>query len=151
MREVPRIKASYDWLVAGQEAALAEAEARKDAKTVDRLEAIRDTLDRGVFVLLFGQFEQHVTDVFERARDRRAANPDWRARRGWDTPALAGRRLTLETKLALILDRRSASYRAAITAYSLRNHFAHGGTSQPVAAIETFVADLYAWQAALEG
>ena len=151
MREVPRIKASYDWLVASQEAALADAAARNDAKTVDRLEAIRDTLDRGVFVLLFGQFEQHVTELFERARDRRVDNPDWRVRRGWDTPALAGRKLTFETRLALVLDRRSASYRAAITAYGLRNHFAHGGTSQPVAAIETFVADLYAWHAALEG
>jgi hypothetical protein len=150
VRQLARIKAGYDWLVQMHETALAAAEATGDQAAVTRLENVRDVMDRGIFVLLFGQFEQHVTEIFEAARDRRAGNLDWRTRRGWDTPALSGRRLPFETRLALVLDRRTPVYRAVIHAYALRNHLAHGGTAEPVGSIEQLVVDLYAWQAALE-
>lgn len=151
MRDLPRIKAAYDWQTQSNEAAIEEALGRGDTAAVRRLKEARDMLERGIFVLLFGQFEQEVTRVFETARERRANNPDWRTRRGWDTPALSGRRLAFETRLALVLDRRIPAYRNIIRAYGLRNHLAHGGTSEPVGSIEQLVADLYAWQAALEG
>lgn len=151
LREVPRIKAAHDWLAKTSEAAVEEALGRGDMPAVVRLQESRDMLERGVFVLLFGQFEQYVNEMFERARERRASNTDWRVRRGWDTPALTGRRLAFETRLALVLDRRTLAYRSVIRAYGLRNHLAHGGTAEPLGSIETFVADLYGWQAALEG
>ena len=151
MRQVARIKAGYDWLLQAHETALAAAEAAGDQSAIKRLENVRDVMDRGVFVLLFGQFEQQVTEVFEAAREQRLASSDWRARRGWDVPALAGRRLSFETRLALVLDRRQPVYAAVLRAYGLRNHLAHGGTAAPVGSIEQLVADLYAWAAALEG
>lgn len=151
MRDLPRIKAAFDWLTHTNEAAVEEAIGRGDTAAVQRLEDAYEMLERGVFVLIFGQFEQEVSRVFEKARERRAGNPDWRARRGWDVPALAGRRLPFETRLALVLDRRTPAYRNVIRAYALRNHLAHGGTAEPVGSIEQLVADLYAWQAALEG
>ena len=150
MRDLPRIKAAYDWLTQTSEAAIEEALGRGDTAAVRRLKEARDMLERGIFVLLFGQFEQEVSRTFETARDRRAGNPDWRARRGWDVPSLAGRRLPFETRLALILDRRQPTHGAVVRAYGLRNHLAHGGTSETVGSIEQLVADLYAWQAALE-
>jgi hypothetical protein len=150
MCQLARIKAGYDWLVQMHETALAAAEAAGDQPAVTRLENVRDVMDRGIFVLLFGQFEQHVTETFETARERRVANSDWRTRRGWDSPALSGRRLPFETRLALVLDRRQPTYGAVLRAYGLRNHLAHGGTNEPVGSIEQLVADLYAWQAALE-
>lgn len=151
MRDLPRIKAAFDWLTQSSEAAIEEALGRGDAEAARRLKDSRDMLERGVFVLLFGQFEQEVSRVFETARDRRASNPDWRMRRGWDSPALSGRRLPFETRLALVLDRRRPIYGAVRRAYALRNHLAHGGTAEPVGSIEQLVADLYAWAAALEG
>jgi hypothetical protein len=50
-----------------------------DTPAVDRLDETRDTLERGVFVMLFGQFEKSVTEYFEQARDARSTDPDWSA------------------------------------------------------------------------
>jgi hypothetical protein len=149
MRDVPRIKAAYDWMLSAHDAGVAAATAAGDAAAVDRLGAAREILERGVFVLLFGQFETLVTEYFEQARDNRAANPDWTARRGWDVPAYGDRRVPFETRLALVLDRREPSHGKALQAYAVRNHCAHGGTRQPVGAIDQLVKDLYTWQALL--
>jgi len=75
-------------------------------------------------------------------------------RRGWDVPAYAEARgarprVSFETKLALVLDRQEAAYRKILQAYALRNHCAHGGTSEPVGSIDQFVNDLYGWRALL--
>ena len=82
VRHVPRIKAAYDRLIEAYLAQVATAMAAGDTGTVTRVEETRDTLERGVFVLLFGQLEMRVTEYFEQARNARAANPDWRSRRG---------------------------------------------------------------------
>jgi len=149
VRQVPQIKAAYDWMIEAYNVAVARAEAAGDRRAVDLLDAKRETLERGVFVVLFGQFENLVTEHFEGARDARTANPDWAMRRGWDVPAHGGRRVPFETKLSLVVDRRIAAYGKILEAYALRNYCAHGGSDRPVGSIDRFVQDLYTWQAAL--
>lgn len=149
MRQVPQIKAAYDWMVGAYRDEVANAMATGDTSAVDRLDERRDSLERGVFVVLFAQFEKLVTEYFEEARDNRATNPDWTTRRGWDVPAYRDRRVPFETKLALVLDQQQPSHRKVLQAYALRNHCAHGGTSQPVGSIDQFVNDLYTWQTLL--
>lgn len=136
MRDVPLIRAGYEWMDEAYQAAVGEAVRRQDSHAVARLGERRDILERGIFVLLFGQFEKEVTARFSHARDSRSANPDWNLRRGWDAPELAGNRVKFETRLSMILDRRAPEYGAIIRQYQLRNHCAHGGTSQPVGSID---------------
>jgi hypothetical protein len=116
---------------------------------IEHLEATRDSLERGVFVLLFGQFEIEIAERFLSRREANAANPDWRQRRGWDVPALQTKRVPFETKLALMMDRQGPPYRKVIAAYGRRNHCAHGGSTAPVGSIDQFVEELYVWQAEL--
>lgn len=149
MREVTQIKAAYDWMIASYNAAVGSAMANSDLPRVAQLEDTRDSLERGVFVLLFAQFEREVTEYFSTARDARSSNPDWTRRRGWDIPTYNSRRIPFETKLALVLDQLSPSHRQVMRAYNLRNHCAHGGNVQPVGSIDQFVQDLYTWQAEL--
>jgi hypothetical protein len=149
VRDVPRIKAAYDWLIRNYQAEVSQSLADGKPEAVDRLEGMRDTLERGVFVVLFGQFENEVDSCFVQARDNRAGNPDWTARRGWDVPAYADRRIPFETKLALVHDRAQASHGKILQTYGLRNHCAHGGTDQPVGSIDQLVDDLYSWQSQL--
>jgi hypothetical protein len=149
MQDVPQIKAAYDWMINAYRDEVLDARAAGDKGTVVRLGARRDSLERGVFVMLFGQFEKLVNEYFEQARDSRVANPDWSHRRGWDVPALTGRRIPFETKLALVLDRNGLHYGNVVTHYQVRNHCAHGGSDQPVGSIDQFVKDLYTWQGQL--
>jgi hypothetical protein len=149
MQQLPQIKAAYDWFFAHWQAEATRAAASGDIATLTRLDERRDSLERGIFVLMFGQFEVAVTDVFTRARDSRAGNPDWTQRRGWDADALQGRKVPFETKLAFVLDRRAPAYGRILATYALRNHCAHGGTTTPVGSIDALEADLYAWQSQL--
>lgn len=149
MRQVPQIKAAYDWMVGTYQAEVANAVAAGDTQAVTRLNETLDTLERGVFVVLFGQFEQLVVEYFERARDARATNPDWTSRRGWDVPAYGNKRVPFETKLALVLDRQDPDHGKILAAYARRNHCAHGGTSEPVGSIDQFVHDLNTWRSQL--
>lgn len=149
MRELPRIKAAYDWMVEAYQTEVATAMATNDTRAVERLEEMRDMLERGVFVVLFGQFEMAMNEHFERARENRATNPDWTTRRGWDVPAYGTGRDPFETKLALVLDRREPDHGRILAAYARRNHCAHGGISQPVGSIDQFVSDLRRWRALL--
>ena len=149
MRQVSQIKAAYDWMIAAYQAQILQAVASNDTSTMDRLERTRDTLERGVFVMLFGQFEMAVTDYFEQARNMRSANPDWISRRGWDIPAYQSRRVPFETKLAVVLDRRTSAHGRIMDAYGLRNHCAHGGSDSAVGSIDQFVNDLHTWHALL--
>lgn len=149
MRDVPRIKAAYDWMVRSYEAAVADAMATGDTSAVDRLDETRDVVDRSIFVLLFAQFEAAVNECFEQARDSRASNPDWTSRRGWDVPAYRDRRVPFETKLALVLDRRQQDHAKVLQASAVRNHCVHGGSRQPVGSIDQLVADLFVWHAQL--
>lgn len=149
MQQVPQIKAAYDWMVRTYQEEVSKAMGARNTTAVDRLEETRDTLEGGVFVILFGQFEMLVNEYFESARDARANNRDWTSRRGWDVPAYSGHRIPFETKLALVLDRQDPSHAKVLDAYGRRNHCAHGGSGQPVGSIDQFVADLYTWQAQL--
>jgi hypothetical protein len=147
MRQVPQIKAAYDWVIGVYQAEVSKAMAAGNIQTVDHLGETRDTLERGVFVLLFGQFENAVNEYFEDARNARSSNPDWTHRRGWDIPAYRdARRVPFETRLALVLDQQNPSRNKIMEAYALRNHCAHGGTREPVGSIDQFVNDLYVWQ-----
>ncbi|MGH7090991.1 MAG: hypothetical protein ACREE4_05760 [Stellaceae bacterium] len=116
-----------------------------------RLDEKRDALERGVFVILFAQFEKAIKEHFEKARDVRSSNPDWTHRRGWDIPAYLDRRVPFETMLSLVLDQRNPSLSKILQAYGRRNHCAHGGSSVPIGSIDEFVKDLYVWQSLLHG
>jgi len=106
-------------------------------------------MERGIFVLMFGQFEKEVDSRFQRAVATRIANPDWTQRRGWDSPFISGNRVPFETKLAMVLDSRSPSFGKIRQTYETRNHCAHGGTTNPVGSIDSLAADLYRWQSEL--
>jgi hypothetical protein len=151
VKDVPQIKAAYDWMVDTFRAEASAATQEGNAARVTQLEQFRDALERGIFVALFGQFELAVTARFEAARDARRQNTDWNVRRGWDVPSYQDRRLPFETKLTLVLDSRESANGKALQAYSSRNHFAHGGTNQPVGSIDQFVSDLYVWLGLLRG
>jgi hypothetical protein len=152
MQQVPQIKAAYDWMIAAYQAEVSTAMATGNIQAVNQLDEKRDTFERGIFIILFGQFENAVNEHFEQARDARFCNPDWTRRRGWDVPAYRDRRrLPFETKLALVLDQHDPEGRKVLQAYELRNHCAHGGTSRPVGSIDEFVNDLYIWQSLLRG
>ena len=142
MRQVRQIKAAYDWMIGTYQGEVSKAMAIGDTKAVERLDETRDTLERSVFVMLFGQFEKAVTAHFENARDTRSTNPDWTSRRGWDVPAYRDRRVPFETKLALVVDQQDPCRGKILQAYALRNHCAHGGISEPVGSIDRFVNDL---------
>ena len=92
MKAVPQIKAAYDWSTAAFDREVASAMAAGDSGSVERLAEKQDTVERGLFVLLFAQFESVVTEYFEHARDARVSVDDWSRRRGWEfqvTPANA--------------------------------------------------------------
>lgn len=149
MQRLPDIKATYDWFFTLYREATTGLARNNDIAGIDRMEVKRDILERGIFVLMFGQFEKAVTLVFEDALNTRATNPDWNRRRGWDTSSLRGRKVPFETKLAMVLDSHSPSFAQIVQTYATRNHCAHGGTSDAVGSIDAFEADLYRWHAEL--
>ena len=57
MRDVAQIKAAYDWMVRAFDEQVQLAVDAGNSGAIDRLEATRGSLERGVYVLLFGQFE----------------------------------------------------------------------------------------------
>ena len=149
MQKLPEIKSSYDWFFTTYEAEVRDLAQRGDIAAIDRMEAKRDILERGIFVLMFGQFERAVATAFETALDSRINNPDWTRRRGWDTSSLAGSKVPFETKLAMVLDKRSPAFGRIIQTYGIRNHCAHGGTATAVGSIDALEAELYRWQSEL--
>jgi hypothetical protein len=149
MRQAQEIKAAYDWMIASHQREFLEALASNDQQRQERLDLYRDHLERDVFVLLFAQFEVAVTESFERTRASRLANPDWTARRGWDTLEVRRSKPPFETRLALTLDRNNPEFREVIAAYKIRNDCAHGRTNTPVGSIDQMTLDLFRWQAAL--
>jgi hypothetical protein len=149
MKDLEQIKAAYDWMIEKYQGEVRTAAATNDQNAFARLDAYRDNLERGIFVLLFGQFEVELNDRFRARRDNRSSNPDWTVRRGWDTPQIMVdkvARVPFETRLALMIDRRTADFTNINLTYALRNHCAHGGTSQPVGSIDLFINNLYQWQ-----
>ena len=151
MRQLPRIKAAYDWFYAQWQSEAAEATRADDMTALTKLEEKPDVLEHGVFVLMFGQFEIAVDDVFAAARQVRIGNPDWTSRRGWDAGSLQGRKVPFETKLSLVLDRRSNAFGNVLATYARRNHCAHGGMSAPIGGIDALETDLYAWHGEQRG
>ncbi len=146
MRQLPQIKAAYDWFVAAWNSEATKLAGKGDVSALTRLEEKRDALERGTFVLMFGQFEVAVNETFEAARAARVGNRDWSHRRGWDAASLTGTKVPFDTRLSLVLDRRSGSFGKIMQTYATRNHCAHGGTTQPVGSIDALEGDLYSWQ-----
>jgi hypothetical protein len=149
MQKLPEIKAAYDWFFSCYQAEIAERARNNDIAGIDQMEIKRDVLERGIFVLMFGQFERAVTSTFEMAVNSRASNNDWTRRRGWDMALLKGNKVPFETKLAMVIDSHSPSFGRILQSYAVRNHCAHGGTTNPVGSIDSFEADLYRWQGEL--
>ena len=145
MQKLPEIKAAYDWFFAHYEREVEKLSRQNDMAGINLMAAKRDVLERGVFVLMFGQFEKAVTTAFESAVQARSTNPDWTRRRGWDTPLLRSRKVAFEVKLAMVLDSRSSTFGLILKNYATRNHCAHGGTADPVGSIDAFEANLYKW------
>jgi hypothetical protein len=151
MQLASQIKDAYDWAMRHHQADTAAALASNDHAKITQLDKVRDAIDRGVYVLLFGQFEIAVTDKFARARDRRSTNLDWTQRRGWDMSSLKHRKVPFETRLALTLDSNTTAFKNAMAAYENRNHCAHGGMSAAVGPISQLYADIWSWNALLRG
>lgn len=149
MHQVLNIKAGYDWMIEAHRAEYTAALMKNDQIRQDRLDRNRDHLERGIFILLFAQFEVALNASFERIREARQANPDWTVRRGWDTPEVRRKRPAFEARLALMLDRNTAEYSEITAAYGVRNACAHVRTSTSVGSIDQLVKDLYRWQTAL--
>lgn len=150
MQQLPEIKAAYNWFFVQWQVEASNAVSLNDLIALAKLEEKRDVFERGIFVLMFGQFEVAVIAKFEHARDSRLSNHDWQHRRGWDNNALKGKKVPFETKLAMILDRNSAAYSKIVATYQIRNHCAHGGTTDPVGSIDALEADLYQWSSQLK-
>ncbi|HWV46708.1 MAG TPA: hypothetical protein VN039_11945, partial [Nitrospira sp.] len=129
MQRLPEIKATYDWFFAHYRAETAERAKINDIAGIDQMDVKRDILERGIFVLMFGQFEKAVTSAFQDALNTRATSVDWTRRRGWDASSLKGKKVPFETKLAMVLDSHSPSFAQIIQTYGTRNHCAHGGTT----------------------
>ncbi len=104
MRKLPEIKAAYDWFFEHYASEIAERTRQNDIAGIDQMEARRDVLERGFFILMFGQFESAVSLAFESAVNERALNPDWIRRRGWDSPLLKSKKVPFDTKLTMVLD-----------------------------------------------
>ena len=149
MQRLPDIKSAYDWFFKRYEEEVAERAAKNDIAGIDQMEARRDTLERGIFVLMFGQFERAVDAKFVEARDKRSTNPDWTQRRGWDLDVLKGDRVAFLTRLSLVMDRENTAYKQIVETYGVRNHCAHGGTTDPVGSIDAPEARLYRWHSML--
>lgn len=149
MRQAVQIKGAHDWMIAAYRAQAVDAASRKDDPAVERLDAYRDLLERGTFVMLFGQFESALNETFQEGVARRSGNPDWTTRRGWDIPSFRSQRVPFETKLSLVLDSRQGAFGMIMRAYAMRNHCAHGGTSESIGSLEQLFQDVYRWQSLL--
>lgn len=149
MKRLLEIKATYDWFFAHYSAEIKDLTQRNDLAGIEKMDARRDVLERGIFVLMFGQFETAVSDAFDKALSARASNPDWKFRRGWDMDIFKSKKIGFETKLAMVLDSQSPSFREIKTAYQQRNHCAHGGMTNAVASINALIGDLYRWESEL--
>lgn len=149
MQRLPEIKATYDWFFAHYQGETAGRASNNDIAGIEQMDVKRDILERGIFVLMFGQFEKAVTSAFEDALNARATNPDWNRRRGWDASSLKGKKVPFETKLAMVLDSHSPSFAQIIDTYATRNHCAHGGTTNAVGSIDAIEAKLYRWHGEL--
>jgi hypothetical protein len=144
VQRLPEIKAAYDRLVDLLRDEVVRAVAAGDTSAEGNLVETQRILDYAFFVLCFAQFERHVTDVFEAARDRRISNPDWTRRRGWDIDNYRdSRRVRFEDRVALVLDRSGDDYAKVIADYHKRNHVAHGGLTEPIASADQFVQELF--------
>jgi hypothetical protein len=151
MRHVPAIKATYAWLMQAYQTDTIAALASANPKAaIDKLDEKRDAIDRGIFVLLFGQFEVAVTERFKQVRTARLGNPDWTHRRGWDVPEYGTDKVKFETRLAMVMDKQDPAYGKILHAYQRRNHCAHGGTTEAVGSIDQLVNDLYTWSRLLK-
>lgn len=80
MQQVPKIQAAYNWMIKTYGREVARAMASGNMAALLHLNDTRDAIERGIFVLLFGQFEKVVTEHFENARDHRGSNADWNSR-----------------------------------------------------------------------
>lgn len=88
--------------------------------------------DQAYFVLAWGQLE---ADVDEACRDvirSGRSHPNWHFSRIWslynpDSSRLSG--LSFENRLSLVLDKKSAEWKATMEHYELRNRIAHGNLS----------------------
>lgn len=149
MQQLPLIKATYEWFYTQWQNEATRLGEAGDVMALARLDERRDILERGVFVLMFGQFEVAVNAVFQTARTRRLGEADWALRRGWDSGSLQGRKVPFETKLSLVLDRQSPTFGRILTTYATRNHCVHGGMDLSVGSIDSLAAELYAWQSEL--
>jgi len=56
MQKLPEIKAAYDWFLKHYDQEIAERTRQNDTAGIYQMAAKRDVLERGVFVLMFGQF-----------------------------------------------------------------------------------------------
>lgn len=144
VQKLPEIKAAYEKLDGLIQGEIADAVKAADTMRESKMVEFKTILDYAFFVLCFAQFERGVTIKFEEARDRRAGNPDWARRRGWDLSRYENAvRLPFEDRVAMVLDRNDSDFGRIVSHYATRNHVAHGGLSEPIAPLDQFISDLF--------
>lgn len=144
MQNLPRVKAAYENIDDLVQKEIASAVSSADASREAKLIEAKQILDYAFFVLCFAQFERRVNEESEQARDRRASNPDWTRRRAWDLDAYASpERVPFKDRVAMVMDRSEADYGRVLNDYAKRNHVAHGGLTEPIAALDQFIGELF--------
>jgi hypothetical protein len=76
-----------------------------------RIEQRQKLNDHANFVLCWGHLETHINHTCRQAIRKRASNPDWTKRRGWDLYNPEDRRLSglsFQGRAALVLDKRGS-------------------------------------------
>lgn len=147
MKELPAIAAAYNQLAGILDAELQRAQQVSDLGTAERIANRQAINDSAYFLLVWGQFETKLNDTCVAAIAARERDAQWERRRAWDSLASREvRRIPLEERLALVLDRRGQRGRGfgrAIHFYGERNKIAHGRSLATGVDIPAVIDEIY--------
>jgi hypothetical protein len=145
VNNLPELQGAFDavdaWI--DQQVQGASAQPATTANTWHRRKLINQ---EAYFVLAWGQFELEIEEACREFIRRRQHNPNWEQRRAIDIynpedPRLAG--LSLEERVALVVDKNSDDRREIVKYYQLRNLVAHGKSFATGIDFDQVVADLF--------
>jgi hypothetical protein len=88
MQKLPEIKATYDWFFTHYAAEIEERARKNDIAGIGQMAAKRDILERGIFVLMFGQIREGRNLGVRKCRERKSHEPRL------DPPAWLGHTIT---------------------------------------------------------
>lgn len=118
----------YDaYLVADEALSQKETSARASANR-DRWGLKRQLNDQAYFIMLFAQLEDHINRLCLQLINRQKGLANWGTRRSWDIIDTNNfvERFPFMNKVALLTDKRTASYGNIKRLYQIRCNIAHG-------------------------